>query len=121
MKIAFVTDDGKYINPHFGRASHYLVIETHNGTIGEKLLLPKFLHHQEGPRHDEMSKEDKHAKMFASISGCDYLIANGMGLSAREAANSAGIKVINTSETNIEMALHLFLAGLLENNGRLVH
>ena len=44
-----------------------------------------------------------------------------MGFSAREAATSAGIKVINTSETNIEMALHLFLAGQIENNGRLVH
>jgi len=27
MKIAFITDDGKTISRHFGRAAHYLVVE----------------------------------------------------------------------------------------------
>jgi predicted Fe-Mo cluster-binding NifX family protein len=123
MKIAFVTDDGKFIHSHFGRASHYLVVEIQNGEISERLLLPKFLHHTEAHKQhdDDMSKEDKHTRMFKTISDCDLLIANGMGYGARAAAEAVGIKVVNTAEKNIEFALQLFLSGQLENDSHLVH
>lgn len=127
MKIAFVTDDGQTITPHFGRATHYLIVELENGEIKERLMVPKFLHHTTNHDHNaphdenEMSHENKHALMFKSIEDCDLLVANGMGYSVKEAAAVYNISVITTGERHIELALQLYLAGSLENNERLVH
>jgi predicted Fe-Mo cluster-binding NifX family protein len=33
MKIAAITDDGKTISQHFGRAPYYLVVTVENGQI----------------------------------------------------------------------------------------
>lgn len=125
MKIAFVTDDGQTITAHFGRATHYLIVEVENGEVKERLLVPKFMHHTPGQEHhhhdDDMSHEEKHARMFKSIEDCDLLVANGMGYMAKESAAAYNIEVITTGERHIDMALQLYLAGNLENNEHLVH
>jgi predicted Fe-Mo cluster-binding NifX family protein len=33
MKIAAITDDGRTISQHFGRASHYMVVTIEDGKI----------------------------------------------------------------------------------------
>ncbi len=42
MKIAAITDDGKTISQHFGRASHFMVITLEEGQIIERELREKF-------------------------------------------------------------------------------
>ena len=44
MKIAIVTDDGKTISRHFGRATHYLVVTAEDGKIIERELREKLGH-----------------------------------------------------------------------------
>ena len=46
MKIAFITDDGKTISQHFGRASHYLVVEVEDGVIQHQEMREKLGHQQ---------------------------------------------------------------------------
>jgi hypothetical protein len=46
MKIAAITDDGKTISQHFGRASHYLVATVENGQIISRELREKLGHSQ---------------------------------------------------------------------------
>jgi predicted Fe-Mo cluster-binding NifX family protein len=46
MKIAVVTDDGKMISQHFGRAVHYLVLTVEDGKITRRELRDKPGHHQ---------------------------------------------------------------------------
>ena len=53
MKIAVVTDDGKTICQHFGRASYYLVATVGNGRVTATEL-------REKPGHRQFSQEPKH-------------------------------------------------------------
>jgi predicted Fe-Mo cluster-binding NifX family protein len=41
MKIAFITDDGKTISQHFGRASYYLVLIIEDEKETERQLREK--------------------------------------------------------------------------------
>jgi hypothetical protein len=44
MKIAAITDDGKTISQHFGRAPYYLVVTVEGGEIVERELRDKLGH-----------------------------------------------------------------------------
>jgi predicted Fe-Mo cluster-binding NifX family protein len=44
MKIAAITDDGKTISLHFGRAPYYQVLTVENGQILERELRNKLGH-----------------------------------------------------------------------------
>ena len=46
MKIAFITDDGKTISRHFGRAGQYLVVELAEGQILKREMRDKIGHNQ---------------------------------------------------------------------------
>ncbi len=41
MKIALITDDGKSISQHFGRAPYYLVVTLEDGKEVNRELRPK--------------------------------------------------------------------------------
>jgi predicted Fe-Mo cluster-binding NifX family protein len=60
MKIAFVTDDGENVSAHFGRATHYLVVDVENGKETGRELREKLGHahfHTEEHQHEEHSAE----------------------------------------------------------------
>ena len=89
-KIAAITDDGKTISQHFGRASHYLVASIENGQIVKRELRQKLGHshfqdqphspEQHGGRHgmDEAS-HNRHLQMAEAIADCEALLCRGMG------------------------------------------
>ena len=60
MKIAVVTNDGKTISQHFGRAIYYMVVTVENGKIINHEMREKANHahfQTEGHEHDETSKQ----------------------------------------------------------------
>ena len=58
MKVAVVTDDGKTISQHFGRASHYLVFTVVDSDIVGQELRDKAGHQQFAQEHHEHHDHD---------------------------------------------------------------
>lgn len=123
MKIAVVTDDGKTISQHFGRARYFSVVKLENGEIITKELREKAGHHSfayhgqgAGGRHGfEPGSYDKHVSMAQAIEDCQVVIAGGMGYGAYEFLRSTGKEVIATDAMAIDDAIELYLKGKLVN------
>src|SRR4030042_257433 len=98
MKIAVVTDDGKMISQHFGRAKYYIVYDVQGGVVKGSEMRSKAAHHAgDEPHHEEgghrgPDADAKHSSMLANISDCEALIARGMGFGAFDAIGAAGVK-----------------------------
>jgi predicted Fe-Mo cluster-binding NifX family protein len=132
MKIAVITDDGKTISRHFGRAKYYQVIEIKNGEIIDRELREKIGHshyaHRE-QRHFDQNKgsgtdpasHTKHERMAEAISDCDALISGGMGRGAYQSMEIFGIKPIVTKIEDIDKAIDAYLKGELKNQIDLLH
>lgn len=135
MKIAAITDDGKTISAHFGRAQHYLVLTVENGEIVAEELRDKAGHHTfSGHEHDHHHGHDdprghgfgrgarqRHAQMLANIQDCDLLLARGMGRGAQQALAEAGIETILTEMKPIDAALQAYLRGELVDRPERLH
>lgn len=135
MKIAFITDDGKTINRHFGRAGHYLVVEIENGEEISREMRDKLGHdhfaqmgehheHDHEHSHDGHSGEESHGKhqsMAEAISDCQTLICGGMGRGAYQSMEVLGITPVVTQEFEIDAALKAFLKGELTDHTEMLH
>ncbi len=94
MKIAIVTDDGRAVSAHFGRARSYAVLTVEDGVIVGRELRPKFAPHLLGepepehlagvPHGTDPASQMRHDQMAAAIADCQVLIAGGMGQGAYE-------------------------------------
>ncbi|MFA5991896.1 MAG: NifB/NifX family molybdenum-iron cluster-binding protein [Candidatus Doudnabacteria bacterium] len=126
MKIAVVTDDGKTICQHFGRAQYYLVASAEDGSVTGKEQRPKAGHHVAGMNHEHTHAagachgfnahaQATHAGMVSNITDSQLVIAGGMGQGAQESLKQAGIAVHMTDVADIETALKLYLEGKLPN------
>lgn len=125
MKIAAVTDDGKTISAHFGRATKYVVYSIEDEQIVTQELRDKLGHrdfskgehhshhddnhdhdhnHANGHGHGKHSAE-KHRRMFEAITDCDIVLARGMGQGAYAGLKQAGIKPILTDIKDVETAV----------------
>lgn len=132
MKIAAISDDGKTISAHFGRARHYLVYTVEDGEIVDRELRDKAGHHEFAGHehhgghehdHDHHGRDDprghgfgrgagrRHAQMISAIEDCDLLLARGMGQGAYLALQEANITPITTELKMIEDAVQAYLAG----------
>lgn len=136
MRIAAITDDGKTISAHFGRARHYLVYTVEDEEIVGRELRDKAGHHDfAGHEHDDEHEHDhnhhrdhhgrsdprghgfghgsgrRHAQMIAAIEDCDLLLARGMGQGAYLALQEANITPITTELKAIEDAVQAYLGG----------
>ena len=131
MKIAFITDDGKTISRHFGRARFYLVVEIEDGEEVIREMRDKLGHthftHDEG-HHDkgqgsgmDAASHSKHNRMAQAISDCDALICGGMGMGAYQSMQSFDITPLVTDRTDIEEALQAYLAGDLDDRTEMLH
>lgn len=135
MKIAFITDDGKTISQHFGRASHYLVITLEDGKetareMREKLGHAHFAgqgqhaheheHHGAGHGHDAHSHQ-KHVRMAEAIADCETLICRGMGTGAYQSMQAQNIRPVVTDIASIDQALSAYLAGNLRDHPEKLH
>mgnify|MGYP005836084819 CR=1 FL=1 len=141
MKIAFVTDDGKTISKHFGRARYYEVLTVDNGQVlareqREKMGHAQFAgshdgqqehhhnhdHHGHGERHGfDAASQDRHARMALAIKDCEVVVAGGMGYGAYESMKQAGIKPVVTDLTTIDEAVQAHLAGNLKDHTEFLH
>ncbi len=132
MKIAFVTDDGKTISSHFGRAGSYLVVEIESGKevnreLREKLGHQHFSHGEDhhdqhaGPHGFDPASQSRHASMLEAINDCEVVVCGGMGQGAYASITAAGKKIIMVNDMDINQALDAFKKGELKSSEDLVH
>lgn len=127
MKIALVTDDGKTISQHFGRAKYYVVFDLQDGVIKGSEMRDKAAHHvgddhhqhEEGGHHGPEA-DAKHTSMLSNVADCEVLIARGMGWGAHEAIKGAGLKPFITNLELAEDAVKAFIEGKLDNHAELL-
>lgn len=136
-KIAVITDDGKTISRHFGRAPYYLVVESEDDKIIGRQMRPKpghhtfsdqshpegqhqHEHHGEGHGVDEASHH-KHAGMAEVISDCEAVLCGGMGMGAYESMRRLNIRPVVTDLTDIDAAVQAYLNGTLIDHQELLH
>jgi len=132
MKIAFITDDGKTISRHFGRARYYQIIEIKNGEVvnremREKVGHTEFAHRDqrhadpiEGSGMDPAS-HSKHTRMAETISDCSALICGGMGRGAYQSMETVGINPLVTKIEEIDEAIDAYLKGELVDHTEMLH
>jgi predicted Fe-Mo cluster-binding NifX family protein len=122
MKIAAITDDGKTISQHFGRAPYYLVATVENGQIVNRELREKLGHSQfaSDPHADDIpgqphgmdpASHDKHIRMSQAIADCEALLCRGMGMGAYESMKALGIRPVVTDITVIHEAVKAYIEG----------
>jgi predicted Fe-Mo cluster-binding NifX family protein len=134
MKIAVITDDGKTISQHFGRAPYYLVFTIEDGAIVTKELRDKVGHRQFAQEdHEHESENDprghgfgahsemKHARMIESIQDCGAIIVRGMGRGAYLAMEQANIRPFVTDLADAEQAVRAYMGGTLEDRTDKLH
>lgn len=125
MKIAFVTDNGTTISPHFGRARQYVVVTIADGQeiareIRSKTDCHSHQHDGEG-HHDHSHSDPRHDQIVDAIRDCDVVIAGGMGAGMDQRLRTAGIKAIRTRTAVIDTAVAKYLGGELNDLIELVH
>jgi predicted Fe-Mo cluster-binding NifX family protein len=130
MKIALITDDGKTISQHFGRAPYYMVLTIEDGKIGARELRSKLGHNQfSGGEHEEhhgqghgmdVASHNRHAGMAEAIADCEVIICGGMGMGAYESMRQLNIRPVVTDLQDIDAAAQAFIDGkLVDHNERL--
>jgi len=136
MKIAIITEDGKTISRHFGRAPYYLVLTIEDGQIIHKEMRSKLGHgqfqnqhqadgaheheHGQGHGHDTAS-HNKHVSMAETISDCAALICGGMGMGAYDSMRRLNIQPVITDLQDIDSAAVAFVEGRLVDHTELLH
>lgn len=132
MKIAVITDDGKTISQHFGRAPYYQVLTIENGKITQRELRDKLGHgqfaHQEhaedthGAGHGrDAGSHSKHISMAEIIADCQVLLCGGMGMGAYESMRRLNIQPVVTDLRNIDEAVTAYVEGKLIDHTELLH
>ncbi len=137
MKIAVVTDDGRTLSGHLGRAESFLVAIVQEGKVVEwelrkKLnkrhvkrdLHPENTHAHSGPEeceHDDSGhhRHNHHAEVISLISDCEIVLSAGMGPRIYEDLLRAGIKPVLTKASEVEEAIRAYLEGRLEEQSDL--
>lgn len=132
MKIAVITDDGKTISQHFGRAQYYLVLTIEEGTVVEREMRSKMGHSHFVSQHNEeethgaghgmdTSSHTKHVNMAETIADCKAIICGGMGMGAYESMRSLNIKPLVTDLVDVDAAVQAFIDGKLIDHTELLH
>lgn len=132
MKIAVITDDGKTISQHFGRAPYYLVLTIEEGKIVAREMRDKMGHNQfesdahasqgHGANHGmDSDSHNKHVNMAEVISDCKVLLCGGMGMGAYESMRRLDIKPLVTDLQDIDAAVQSFINGDLIDHTELLH
>jgi predicted Fe-Mo cluster-binding NifX family protein len=136
MKIAAVTDNGKTVSPHFGRATMYVVFSVEDGRIIKQELREKIGHrefqsegleshrqHQDNPQGRGFGRhsEEKHRRMFATITDCEVLLARGMGQGAFLGLQQMGVRPILTDIPEIERAVQAVIDGSIKHHAERLH
>jgi predicted Fe-Mo cluster-binding NifX family protein len=130
MKIAVATEQGKIISDHFGRSPYFAIFEIENGNIinqsmRQNTFTGHFRGHHEGHQHVEHQHgtggTHGHDSAAEGLGDCNVVISHGMGRRAWEDLRARGIEMIVTDETEVEKAVHMYLAGKLRDNVDKLH
>ena len=132
MKIAVITDDGKTISQHFGRAPYYLVLTIEEGKIVNREMRDKIGHNQfsaqshteepHGTEHGmDSTSHNKHVSMAETIADCTALLCGGMGTGAYESMRLLNIQPVVTDLHDIDAAAQAFIDGKLIDHTELLH
>lgn len=132
MKIAVITEDGKTISQHFGRAPYYMVLTIEEGKFVNREMRDKLGHnHFSAQPHAEeihsvehgmdAASHDKHASMAEAIADCKALLCRGMGMGAYESMRRLNIQPIVTDLGSIDVAAQAFIDGKLIDHTELLH
>ena len=132
MKIAAITDDGKTISQHFGRAAYYLVVTVEDGQIVNRELRDKIGHshfvnqvhieEQPGQPHGmDATSHNKHLQMAEAIADCEALLCRGMGMGAYQSMQVRGIRPVVTDIAAIEDAVMAYVSGNIIDRTELLH
>lgn len=129
MRVACVTDDGRIISQHFGRAMYYAVLTVEDGKIVGRELRDKVGHQhfasqdQAAGQHRGLDAEShkKHVSMADVISDCEALLCQGMGYGAYASMQQLGIKPIVTDVADIEEAVQAYIEGRLQDHPEKLH
>ena len=130
MRIALVSDDGKTVSQHFGRAQRYVVVTVENGHIEKREVRDKLGHmhlegqpgHEESPQHHHGPEADhRHGLMIDPIADCEVLIAGGMGGGAMQSLLARNVRPVLTDISSIDEAVKAFVEGRLENRDERIH
>ncbi len=131
MKVAVITEDGKSVSRHFGRAPYYVVLTIENGQIVNREMRDKLNHshfanepheHQPGQRHGfGLEEQDRHARMAQPITDCEAVLCGGMGTGAYQSLQAAGIRPIVTDLSDVEEAARAYIEGQIVDHTERLH
>ena len=132
MKIAVITDDGKTISQHFGRAQYYLVLTIEEGEIVEREMRSKMGHSQFASQHviEESHgaghgvgavSHSKHVSMAETIADCKAVICGGMGMGAYDSMRRLNIQPVVTDLYEVDAAVKAFVDGKMIDHTELLH
>lgn len=136
MKIAAITDDGKTISQHFGRAQYYLVVTVEEGKVTSRELRPKLGHasfhsaehisvdpaHSQAQGHGmDPGSHQKHVQMAEAIADCEALLCRGMGQGAYISMQQVGVRPIVTDIVEIDQAVEAYLKGVIVDHTEMLH
>lgn len=132
MKIAAITEDGRTISQHFGRAPYYLVVTVDNGQIVDRQLRDKLGHaHFAGEPHEgeqpgqphgfSPAAQDRHTRMAEAIADCQALLCGGMGAGAYQSMMQRGIRPVVTEITSIDEAVMAYVEGRIVDRTDWLH
>jgi len=132
VKVAAITDDGKTLSRHFGRARYFLVATVEDGRVTGQDLRCKAGHHtfaphemtghdSRGPHGFDAASRGRHAQMLAAIADCQVVLAGGMGQGMYGNLQQVGIRPILTEVEDIQDAILAFIQGRLVERPESVH
>ena len=134
MKIAAITDDGKAISLHFGRAPYYMVITVEDKIIVDRQMRDKLNHaqlqgvshgsheHEAGAKHGYGPDADnRHGRMAEAIADCEVLLCRGMGMGAYENMQARNIRPVVTDISDIDEAVLAYANGQIVDHVEKLH
>jgi predicted Fe-Mo cluster-binding NifX family protein len=131
MKIAAITEDGKTISQHFGRAPFYLVLTVEDSQLVGREMRDKLGHaqfheqqeaHQPGQPHGgDPASHTKHVQMFEAITDCQVLLCGGMGMGAYQTMQTLGITPVMTNIRDIDQAVKAYIEGNIVDRVNRLH
>jgi predicted Fe-Mo cluster-binding NifX family protein len=134
MKIAAITDNGKTISQHFGRASHYMVVTIEDGKIISREMRDKMghtqfqgehhedHHHEAGEKHGYgVAADNRHGRMSETITDCEAVLCRGMGMGAYENMKARNIHPVVTDIADIDEAVLAYANGQIVDHIEKLH
>jgi len=129
-KVACITDDGRTISQHFGRAANYVVFTFEGDEIVHQELRSKMghpqrqspeQHGQEGRSGMGAESHRVHVSMAEAIADCEALLCRGMGYGAYQSMQSVGVTPVVTDVADAEEAARAYVAGDLQDHPEKLH